>query len=44
MDDLGGAVGGAVVDDDPVLAVGRLGEQRLEGRSDAVGVIVDRYD
>jgi hypothetical protein len=42
-DDLGGAVGGAVVDDG-YLVVGSLGEEGPKGRLDAVRVVVDGDD
>ena len=44
-DDVGGAIGGVVVDDGDVVVVGRLlGKERVERSSDTVGVVVDWGD
>jgi hypothetical protein len=43
VDDLRGAVGGAVVDDDYFM-VGGLGEEGLEGGLDADGIVIDGDD
>ena len=44
-DDIGGVIGGVVVDDGDVVVVGRLlGKERVERSSDTVGVVVDWGD
>ena len=44
LDDLGGAVGGVVVDDDYLVVGGSLGKEGLECGLDAVGIVIDWDD
>ena len=44
LDDLGGAVGGVVVDDDDSIVALCSLQEGIEGGPDALRIVVDRYD